>query len=335
MVVASANKRLSSFWHALVLVTALGAFFAVSSAKTQVSLALSAVPAVSQQRTGLTDEMRNRKEEVNNVSLSEHREPEPSQRKLTIDVCISAIERDLNNGCLYKSLESIRVQTARPKSVILVVSNTTISSHVLHSKLATFVRPIQLKVLAFPKRLMQSQGRNIAVAHSTSDIVSFIDADDFSHPQRLETLLQAFLKEKKLRLCLHEFAQDHTNMDEWYSELFNSQDLIAEGTNALCEAELRTRGQPHLDLPVHHAHVTVRREVFRNHLFDETTAAYRIEDSLFVRDIIAETCNLHSIGDLQYIKYPLTFYTTSREQCGLAHTLLDERVSSHRRVPNE
>jgi len=248
--------------------------------------------------------------------------------ELTVDVCIAAIERDLHNGCLYKSIASIRSQTTRPKAVILVVSNTSSSSDEIKKELMKFMYPIRLEVYAYPNRLMQSQGRNIALAHTTSDIVSFIDADDFSHPQRVEFIVRLFSKHRKLRLLLHEFTTEAENIQSWRTQRLRYVTSKTRYTSFLCQAELQTRHQPHLDLPVHHAHVSVRREVFRNHKFDETVASYRIEDSLFVREIIAETCATRgkfSKSTLSYIQLPLSYYTARRDQCKL-HTSMERRV---------
>lgn len=247
----------------------------------------------------------------------------------TVDVCIAAIERDLQNGCLHKSIASIRSQTTRPKAVILVVSNTSSSSDEITKELMEFLRPIRLEVYAYPDRLMQSQGRNIALAHTTSDIVSFIDADDFSHPQRIEFIVRQFSKHRKLRLLLHEFATEAENIQSWRTQRLRYVTSKTRDTSFLCQAELETRHQPHLDLPVHHAHVTVRREVFRKHVFPEGVASYRIEDSLFVREIIAKTCTakrMFSASTLSYIQLPLSYYTVRRDQCKLLHTGIERRV---------
>lgn len=242
--------------------------------------------------------------------------PQNIRQHITVDVCIAAIERDLHNGCLQKSLESIRRQTFLPKAVILVVSNTNRSSSDIQNELTHFLGPVQLKVKVHRARLMQSEGRNVATSYTTSDLVSFMDADDFSHPQRLEIITREFSRHKKLRMCLHEYVTGTAETASWFARKFSLSELRrVKGTRYLCKAELMSRHQPHLDLLVHHAHVTVRKEVFTRHLFDETAAAYRIEDSLFVRDIIAETCHVHRAGDLRYIQLPLSFYTTRRDQC--------------------
>ena len=64
------------------------------------------------------------------------------------------------------------------------------------------------------------------------------------------------------------------------------------GKEELCKSEARTRHQPHLDLLVHRAHVSLRQNMLGGFHFDESEASYRKEDSLFVRDILVSSCTV-------------------------------------------
>ena len=86
---------------------------------------------------------------------------------------------------LPKCLESIENQTHQPEVVSISISETD--------------QPPELPIYSFEVKITISQdhqcegkNRNIAASLITSDIITFFDADDIMHPQRLEIIYKAF-----------------------------------------------------------------------------------------------------------------------------------------------
>ena len=86
----------------------------------------------------------------------------------------------------YKLLDSINEQSRLPDQVIVSCSS---------SKPEDFVKreyKFPLTVITSEERKNSAQNRNIAASKLDTDVISFIDADDIMHPQRLEVIENAF-----------------------------------------------------------------------------------------------------------------------------------------------
>jgi hypothetical protein len=126
------------------------------------------------------------------------------------------------------------------------------------------------------RRLNQATNRNIAGAMLNTQLISFIDADDLMHPSRLEYIVRAF--QGPYHAIYHGYTWEHVSH---YSDPFNPveysivSDPIVPYINGI---GIRVDNPNHI---LHHAHVTVRRDVFHHFKFDQRPEAYRIEDSLY------------------------------------------------------
>lgn len=104
---------------------------------------------------------------------------------MRIGVCIPGHTDHLQY--LQKCLESIEQQTVKP-----TVISISISSHT--SILPPIQCSIPLKISATPNAACAGKNRNIAAKaiEDEVDILSFVDMDDWMHPQRLEMAEKAF-----------------------------------------------------------------------------------------------------------------------------------------------
>jgi glycosyltransferase involved in cell wall biosynthesis len=247
---------------------------------------------------------------------------------LPISVCIPAIPRDVESGCLDELISSIKRQTVSADEVIISLSNATYpeASRIREHAQET-IAPVPVKVVRATEIYVQGKSRNNAVLASTAELISFIDADDKMHPHRLEVIREAFRKNKDLQVFLHGYIDESFEMPndgdeyQWESKsmLTGLSKHVLIGKEEICESEVRSRSQPHsqphLDLPVHHAHVTVKRSVFEKYIYDESPEAYRVEDSLFVRNVVAAACSQRNVSDLLFLKLPLSLYRGKRATC--------------------
>jgi len=122
---------------------------------------------------------------------------------LTIAVCIPCAPKD--RVYLRHCLASVAAQTRRPNSVVVALSNIADPS-----KLVLDLSGIDLKVefVYSPNSLLAGANRNLAAAKAVSlgaDILSFFDADDLMHPQRIERIEQIFLEHPELTGIVHHF----------------------------------------------------------------------------------------------------------------------------------
>ena len=163
-------------------------------------------------------------------------------------------------------LESISNQTRLPDKVIVSCSSTT--------ELPDLPKyNFELNIIFEPSVKNPSQNRNIAARHLDTDIITFFDADDIMHPQRIEFIEQAFWEGADI--VLHNFE---TNSSKF--SLYDSCN-ISYNTLRQCESGcIRPIIWNAHDL-IHHAQVSVKREIFEQVQFDEGPTGIGREDCIF------------------------------------------------------
>ena len=135
--------------------------------------------------------------------------PAGNQRvsKISISVCIPAIARDDESGCLLRLVQSTRQQTVWPSEIVLSLTGCTLEvAEMARKMLQAAANPIPLRIVRSSETYIQGKSRNNAVLASHSDLVTFIDADDEMHPCRLEIIERLFLENQDLTMLLHGFT---------------------------------------------------------------------------------------------------------------------------------
>lgn len=126
----------------------------------------------------------------------------------SISLCIPAIPRDLDSGCIFRVVQSARLQTVPPAEIIIALSNSTYEFGLrARSLLRRSAGHIPLRVIRASELHFQATSRNNAILASSSDIISFIDADDEMHPNRLEIIRHMFAEERHLKMFLHGYTE--------------------------------------------------------------------------------------------------------------------------------
>jgi glycosyltransferase involved in cell wall biosynthesis len=212
----------------------------------------------------------------------------------TISLCITAFDQDYN--LIPYLLEQFKEQTVAPTEIILYISG--INSLDLPNKLSIKNTDIPINTIFSSKRTIQSIARNVCSSIASQDIVIFFDVDDLPHPQKIEATKHIFNKYNP-DFLVHSYIQSYnreltnfTNININNINIKTNLALNNKNTNLMCE-----------DLPIHHAHIAVKKTVFSNVRFNESPKFYRTEDGKFCQDLLLNNYN----G--AYYTEPLVQYT--------------------------
>jgi glycosyltransferase involved in cell wall biosynthesis len=211
----------------------------------------------------------------------------------TIGVAIPCYKHHIPH--LKRCLDSIEAQTVKPTEVIVACSSSKSSDIPFSSYNYSFA----LRILPRPERYNAAENRNYAAQFITADIVSFFDADDEMHPQRLEAIRQAFHQYPGLDIVLHSFLEGEETKRpfEHHSTFdFKPQTLKKAPTGCAIYA-------PNWNARIHHAQVSVNRFILGRIQFKEDPGNERREDAIFCGDVLAMD-NCQNV----YISTPLSKY---------------------------
>ena len=191
----------------------------------------------------------------------------------TISLCIPCIPKHVK--FLSDLSKNINEQTIQPDEIVIAISNST---NEIEKNIKNIFKNLNTKLVitGVSKTAYAGENRNRAVEYSSSDIISFIDADDLMHPQRIEILKYHFNKSNCLAI-LHKYTQKdiwnninkkNTNLDSDILKKYHK-----DKTKIFLKIDHMT-----------HGHITVKKKVFDK--IKQETRNTRKEDSQFVRDLM-------------------------------------------------
>ena len=193
---------------------------------------------------------------------------------------------------LTNLLDSIEKQTRKPDMVVVSCSGVQSVPQQKYS--------YPLQIVMTPDKLNTAQNRNIAASMLNTDIISFMDADDQMHFQRLEIIEKAF--ENDIVVFLHNYTDGFDKPDIKYDNIvfdINRIGLYPCGW-MIC----------HIDNPIpciiHNAHVSIHKTVFGFIKYNESPDWCTKEDSLFNSQIIRMFPNNTAYCALELSKYVAT-----------------------------
>jgi glycosyltransferase involved in cell wall biosynthesis len=191
---------------------------------------------------------------------------------------------------LIELLDSIESQTILPSQVVVSCSSTNFEVNKSYS--------FPLQIITTKENKNAAQNRNIAAKHLPEmDYITFMDADDIMHPQRIE-ILMSVIELHNSEIILHNYTD---------SEPMEPIDTIQIDTNTLIQCG---GGITHIDknesiFKIHRSQVTIKDTILEQVKFPEEECFHAIEDSVF--------CNL--VFNLNvthaYISNKLSFYKKS------------------------
>jgi glycosyltransferase involved in cell wall biosynthesis len=197
-------------------------------------------------------------------------------------------------------LESIRNQTVKPDHVVISCSSTNEVS-----EFQAYSQFFKLDIITTPERKNAAENRNIASRHLQTDIITYMDADDIMHPQRLEYIKYAF-EHSDCSIVLHSFEIGDRSVPIDLS-LYN-EPKFDYGKLARAPSGCAVHTDDYSKL-IHHAHSSILRKVFSRIQYREDSQFNRVpgshegrEDALFCGDIL-QNCTKNA-----YIPYKLSLY---------------------------
>jgi glycosyltransferase involved in cell wall biosynthesis len=178
---------------------------------------------------------------------------------------------------LRKLLDSIQSQTRKPDHVVVSCSSSSADDIPYRGSDYSF----PLTILTHQEYKNAAQNRNCAAAFLKTDIISFFDADDVMHPQRLQFIDQCF-SNHNIMIFMHNCITNYTDPFEYFPSYYCL-------FNALYRCPW---GSTKLTIPIgealpHNAHASVRREVLADIKFREDPILRAREDTIFCGDVIS------------------------------------------------
>lgn len=232
-----------------------------------------------------------------------------------VSLCVPCIPKD--RPALMDLARSLSRQTLPPHELVVAISETTSEQGAALQQELIKVFPRSV-VLATTEPQYAGQNRQRAINSAGGSIISFMDADDEMHPQRLEIVAGA-LKAFKTKCVLHTFILDKDQpekqkyfgerFDDWKSrpkalghDIYNK--LMGKDTKqtdmGLVGSSKGFKGLPQ------HGHVTCTSEAMRAL---KQSPAPRGQDQEFLRSVLSY------YGDddktMALIDTPLTYYHPS------------------------
>ena len=214
----------------------------------------------------------------------------------SMSVCVPCYPRDTHK--LKNLIKSINNQTVLPDLIIIGHSefNDKQAKDLMNKYLNSKVK---VKVVNTENKQFAAGNRNMAAYANTNDYITFIDADDIMLPNRIE-VLKLIIKKYKPYSILHNYTSDPN-----YKYNYNIKDVkLGKEMYKIGKADKDTI---HLtSVAVHHAHITIHKNTFKNVKQNNKKKYFRMEDSKFVRDILEYYGKNNKT--LIYINIPLTYY---------------------------
>lgn len=228
--------------------------------------------------------------------------------RLRIGVAVPCASNHISS--LLSLLKTIDMGTLKPDVVCVSVAPAVVK----HNAVIADVSSVDLSQYSFNVKFLvhkepqnTAQNRNIAgmwLRDAGMDIISFIDADDLMHPQRLEIIKEAL---KKADAVAHNYINSlYGEGDPYHWEIITEPQIFYGKCNiGGCGFGLWiTDCGPDVRNPrLHHGHISILSKVFSDTRFNETSIALcgRLstswEDSIFASDLITKGYRVAYVHD--------------------------------------
>ena len=210
---------------------------------------------------------------------------------------------------LADCLESITTQqSSRPDQIVVSVSDLqpTSPKFILLQTLQKKYPNVTFIVVAHKQ--LAGRNRNVGAEACSDDIdvICFIDADDLTHPHKIEIVRSTFTLRPELQVFFHNLVRT-----PWESQQLDEIDVTTSECKWVSGGDIKkytTVGwrwvvpMPEYENRIHHGHICVRKNVLQSHRYDDNRKGD--EDSQFAVRLVHA---LNADG-LIYCSYPFTYY---------------------------
>jgi hypothetical protein len=206
---------------------------------------------------------------------------------------------------LFDLLKSIKNQSILPDKVVVSCSST--SSFYYKEEEYNFA----LEVIPTEEHKNAAQNRNIAASKLCDmDYITFIDADDIMHPQRIEIILRT-INENNCDIIMHNFVLHNENISK--EEFFKNLENIEIRYNSLIQhwsGCITHKFHDDFIDKIHHSQVTVKYEVYNEIKFPEDVEYNRKEDCIFCYRVFSlpNINNAYIVNKLSYYEQSNTIF---------------------------
>jgi len=175
-------------------------------------------------------------------------------------------------SALSALFRSIDAQTRRPDQVVVSCSST--SPEDIPYDMGSY--SFSLQIVTCREKKNAAQNRNTAASYLQTDIVTFFDADDLMHPQRIAAIHHGFSMHDAY-FMVHSFQKfpfflPHPS----YPYLVNQLEVCPYGS-------ILVKGH---DMPIANGHCSVMRWILREFAYPESAEYHGREDTVFSARII-------------------------------------------------
>lgn len=218
---------------------------------------------------------------------------------LTIGVVIPCYKPHI--PLLKRLFDSIENQTKKPDQVIVSCSSSDEADIPYRHEDYSFL----LKIYTHNEKRNTAQNKNFGAKLIDTDIITFFDADDIMHPQRLEIIHKCFTENENIRLLIHSLNINPASLE------FPTYDISAAHFEIdpfyVCNwGSVQLKNNSHRS--IHNGHNAIRKNVLSELEYNETPEGHGREDTLFNATYI----NRHKDkGCIAYCELILTWYYPS------------------------
>jgi glycosyltransferase involved in cell wall biosynthesis len=201
---------------------------------------------------------------------------------------------------LYDLLDSIEKQTILPNKVVVSTSST-----IEFKSNKNYCFPLEVIVTEYKQNA--SKNRNTAASKlKDMDYITFIDADDIMHPQRIEFLLKGF-QIYDSDIILHNYFEVSKGTIESFFQNFEEIKIRTHTLIQSCSGCItHINGYSDNVDKIHHSQVSVKRTIFEQIQFPEEPEFNRREDCVFCYRVFSLPYIKHA-----YIQNELSYYNPS------------------------
>ena len=214
---------------------------------------------------------------------------------MTLGIAIPTYSRHLHH--IPKLLESLNNSSLVPDKVSISCSSQSENINLSNNY------KFELMVKITDEYKNPSQNRNIAGQQLDTDIISFIDGDDLPHSQRNEFIMKSF-EDSNVMILLHNYYQSTNIDDHFLYSRYDNLNLLVNYIDTVFPNGFTGSKTPNHEYGYHHAHISLRKEIFQKIKYNENQEFLYREDSIYVKDLVNNGNKISYISNKlsQYIK---------------------------------